>query len=138
MYADTIATISRVATCWQGRFKAFPIQQDEHLLTVLRYVERNPLRARLVDCAERWPWSSLAWRPIGKRPEMLSDWPVQCPRNWLSRVQAAQTAAELTALRTSLARGTPYGDDRWSQRTAQRLGIESSLRPRGRPRKSEK
>jgi putative transposase len=34
---------------WQGRFKAFPIQEDEHLLTVLRYVERNPLRAGLVD-----------------------------------------------------------------------------------------
>ncbi len=33
---------------WQGRFKAFPIEQDEHLLAVLRYVERNPLRANLV------------------------------------------------------------------------------------------
>ena len=47
---------------WQGRFKAFPIEQDEHLLTVLRYVERNPLRANLVERAEDWPWSSLAWR----------------------------------------------------------------------------
>ena len=40
---------------WQGRFKAFPIQDDAHLLTVLRYVERNPLRAGLVDRAEAWP-----------------------------------------------------------------------------------
>src|SRR5579864_3129721 len=52
---------------WQGRFKAFPIEQDEHLLTVLRYVERNPLRASLVERAESWPWSSLAWRPSRKR-----------------------------------------------------------------------
>lgn len=60
---------------WQGRFKAFPIQQDHHLLTVLRYVERNPLRAKLVRRAERWAWSSLAWRvgngsrcsPIGQQ-----------------------------------------------------------------------
>ncbi len=44
---------------WQGRFKAFPIQRDEHLLSVLRYVERNPLRAKLVARAEDWPWSSL-------------------------------------------------------------------------------
>jgi putative transposase len=44
---------------WQGRFKAFPIQQDEHLLTVLRYIERNPLRAGLVARAEDWLWSSL-------------------------------------------------------------------------------
>jgi len=33
---------------WQGRFKAFPVEQDNHMLTVLRYIERNPLRARLV------------------------------------------------------------------------------------------
>ena len=47
---------------WQGRFKAFPIQHDEHLLTVMRYVERNALRAGLVDDAVAWPWGSLAWR----------------------------------------------------------------------------
>src|SRR5438132_8128413 len=44
---------------WQGRFRAFPIQEDEHLLSVLRYVERNALRAELVKRAEDWPWSSL-------------------------------------------------------------------------------
>ncbi|WP_202802903.1 transposase [Singulisphaera acidiphila] len=44
---------------WQGRFKAFPIEADEHLLTVLRYVERNALRAELVVRAEDWRWSSL-------------------------------------------------------------------------------
>src|SRR5438093_3976224 len=44
---------------WQGRFKAFPIQEDDHLRAVLRYVERNPLRAGLVRRAEDWPWSSL-------------------------------------------------------------------------------
>src|SRR3990172_9968876 len=46
---------------WQGRFKAFPIEQDEHLIPVLRYVERNPLRAKglPVRKAERWPWSSV-------------------------------------------------------------------------------
>ena len=44
---------------WQGRFKSFPIQQDDHLLTVLRYVLRNPVRAGLVEHARDWPWSSL-------------------------------------------------------------------------------
>src|SRR4029079_13972098 len=47
---------------WQGRYKAFPIEQDEHLLTVLRYVERNPLRAKLVERAENWASSGLSWR----------------------------------------------------------------------------
>ncbi len=43
---------------WQGRFKAFPIAQDEHLLTVVRYIELNPVRARLVARADDWRWSS--------------------------------------------------------------------------------
>ncbi|MCE9556362.1 MAG: hypothetical protein K8T91_23690, partial [Planctomycetes bacterium] len=44
---------------YQGRFKSFPVASDEHLLTVLRYVERNPLRAGIVRSAELWPWGSL-------------------------------------------------------------------------------
>ncbi len=120
---------------WQGRFKAFPIERDEHLLTVLRYVERNPLRANLVRRAEKWEWSSLAWRPRGRRPHLLAPWPVPCPRNWLAHVNAPQSDAELAALRRSIDRGTPFGNDRWTERTAQRLGLESSLRPRGRPKK---
>ncbi len=123
---------------WGGRFKAFPIQRDEHLLTVLRYVERNPLRANLVARAEEWAWSSLSWRPSGKRPVLLADWPVPCPRNWTARVNAVQTEGELAALRRSLFRGAPFGDDRWTERAAQRLGLQASLRPRGRPRKAEK
>ena len=93
---------------WQGRFKAFPIQADEHLLAVLRYVERNPLRAKLVRRAEAWPWSSLAWRrgQRPRRPELLSDWPVTCPRNWVSRVNAAQSDAEVAALRQDTEKGS--------------------------------
>jgi putative transposase len=120
---------------WQGRFKAFPIERDEHLLTVLRYVERNARRAKLVDRAEAWPWSSLAWRPSGQRLALLSDWPVACPRNWVATVNAVQSEAKLTALRQSVARGTPFGEERWTRRVAKRLGLESSLRPRGRPKK---
>ena len=92
---------------WQGRFKAFPIEQDEHLLTVLRYVERNPLRANMVERAEQWAWSSLCWRPTRKRPAMLADWPVPCPRNWVAMVNAVETEAELQAMRRSIARGSP-------------------------------
>ena len=57
---------------YQGRFKSFPIQRDEHLLTVLRYVERNPLRAGLVTRAEAWNWSGLAKRVGGPLPEWLT------------------------------------------------------------------
>ncbi|MBI5765209.1 MAG: transposase [Planctomycetes bacterium] len=119
---------------WQGRFKAFPIQQDLHLLTVLRYVERNPLRARLVGRAEDWQWSSLHDIAARRRPEWLVDGPVDRPRGWTERVNQAETAAELSAVRRSVVRGTPFGMKAWIRRAATRLGLESTLNPRGRPR----
>ncbi len=82
---------------YQGRFKSFPVQTDEHLLTVARYVERNPVRARLVRQAENWRWSSL-WRRLQADPKLslwLSDWPVERPRNWVAWVNQAETGAEL-------------------------------------------
>ncbi|MCE9556560.1 MAG: hypothetical protein K8T91_24690 [Planctomycetes bacterium] len=64
---------------------------------------------------------------------MLSDWPIPRPRNWLDRVNSAQTKGELEAVRRSIARGASFGDERWSKRTEDRLDVESLLRPRGRP-----
>jgi len=116
---------------WQGRFKAFPIARDEHLLAVLRYVERNPLRAKLVRQAQNWPWSSLS----APRAGFLHECPVPLPRNWVARVNTPDTEAELAALRCSVSRGAPFGAPAWVGRTATRLGLEASLRPRGRPRK---
>ncbi len=122
---------------WQGRFKAFPIQQDAHLLTVLRYVERNPLRAGLVRQAENWRWSSLPSWIEHERPAWLSKGPVDRPARWLTYVNRAETSAELESLRRSILRGAPFGTATWSQRTAHRLGLEASLHPRGRPRKGK-
>lgn len=122
---------------WQGRFKAFPIQPDEHLLTVLRYIERNPLRAGLVARAEDWLWSSL--RERGQTQALLHPSPVAGPADWPGWVNAPMTDAEVEALRHSVNRGTPFGKEGWVQRTARRLGLEASLNPRGRPRtRSEK
>lgn len=119
---------------WQGRFKAFPIQQDAHMLIVMRYVERNPLRAGLVSRAESWRWSS-AWRGLPAHAEELLDaGPVDRPRDWLRRLNSAQTDAEEAALRQSVNRGAPFGDGNWVTRTARRLGLEATTRPRGRPR----
>jgi putative transposase len=123
---------------WQGRFKAFPIEQDAHLLTVLRYIERNPLRAELVERAEQWRWSSLRWWSEPNRLSFLHVGPVPRGREWVNWVNQPMTDAELLRLRRSLNRGTPFGSEAWSRRIASRLGLESSLRPRGRPRKEEK
>ena len=123
---------------WQGRFKAFPIQRDEHLLTVLRYVERNALRADLVERAQDWPWSSLRWWSRHNVPEFLHDGPVDRGRRWVADVNRAMSDLELEAIRRNVQRGRPWGTHRWQRLTAVRLGLEASLRPRGRPRKTPK
>lgn len=122
---------------WQGRFKAFPIQHDEHLATVLRYVERNPLRARLVRRAEDWPWSSLSSLRTEEHPTLHLG-PVPRGRNWRQWVNGVETEAELLAVRHSVLRGAPFGTARWQTSTARRLALESTLNPRGRPRKKPK
>ena len=120
---------------WQGRFKAFPIQHDAHLLRVMRYVERNALRANLVVRAEDWHWGSLAWRSCGRTGSYLSSSPVALPDDWLARVNVPESEVELAALRRSANRGAPFGDSTWVKLTAAKLGLESSLRPQGRPRR---
>jgi putative transposase len=123
---------------YQGRFKSFPVQGDEHFYTVCRYVERNPLRAKLVQRAEQWRWSSL-WRRLHGDDQpgvLLHAWPVPVPATWVAHVQEAQTEAELEALRESVQRGRPFGSARWQKRTAARLDLGHTLRPPGRPKKA--
>ena len=117
---------------WQGRFKAFPIEQDDHLLVVLRYIERNPVRAGLVTHAEEWVWSSLRERAADG---FVQPGPVRLPEDWVQWVDEPQTDRELEGLRASVNRGVPYGSQSWIERIAPLLGLEFTLRPRGRPRK---
>src|SRR5688572_19641200 len=123
---------------YQGRFKSFPVQEGDHLRTLCRYVERNALRAGLVRKAEAWRWSSLCERSADNMI-CIDPWPESRPERavWLPYVNGVETEAELTALRQSVLRGSPYGEERWVERTAKRLGLEATLRPRGRPRQDK-
>ncbi len=125
---------------YQGWYKSFPCQRDAHLLALCRYVERNAARAGLVQRAEDWRWCSL-WRRRHVRTvddlPVLSNWPADRPRNWVWRVNQLETAEELAAMRQSVLRGRPLGRAAWVQRVATLLALESSFRPRGRPRKGE-
>lgn len=120
---------------WQGRYKAFPIEQDRHLLTVLRYVERNPLRANLVKRAIDWKWSSLAHQDCVASRTLLSESPVTKPPEWIQFVDRPQTNEELEALRNCSFKCAPFGSDPWVRDTAERLGLKSSLRGPGRPKR---
>lgn len=120
---------------WQGRFKSFIIQEDSHLLTALRYVEGNPLRAGMVSSAKDWLWSSHRER-IGRSPRLLIDEvPLELPHDWGRYVDEPLGERELERLRQSVNRQSPYGGSRWQLRVSRELGLESTLRPRGRPRR---
>ena len=69
---------------------------------------------------------------------LLSPGPLPKSPQWTRFVNGVETAAELKALRQCVRRGTPCGTPDWQQTTATQLGIESSMRPRGRPKKNKK
>ena len=121
---------------YQGRFKSFPVQTEDYFYQVVRYVERNVLRANLVTRAESWCWSSLG-RTKREDPSfpLLAGWPLPRPVDWLEIVNQPQSEEELQALRRSVTRSCPFGDEAWVATTASRLGLDSTLRRRGRPRR---
>jgi len=123
------------------------VQDDDHALVVLRYIEANPLRAGIVEDAAAYRWSSYAVHAEGRSHDLVPMLPAyealsrdavrlqaRC-RKW---VHTPLTERELAALPGSLVSGRPYGAEAWVQATAAALGLPLSQRPRGRPRKGEK
>ena len=120
---------------WQGRFKAFVMQEDHHYSSVLRYVESNALRANLVERAEDWKWSSLyALKRQDCFPFLVPGPVCRCP-DWLTVVNAEQDQKAVEQIQTSIHRERPLGDESWVKDIAKKLGLEYTIRPRGRPRK---
>jgi putative transposase len=113
------------------------VLSDEHLLTVARYVERNAVGAGLVERAKLWPYGSLrAWlQAEDSTREILAEWPLERPADWVQRVNTPLSGGKLKRLRCSVVRGRPFGTDAWADRTARRLGVEHTLRPEGHPPK---
>lgn len=122
---------------YQGRYKSFLCQEDRHFLQLIRYVERNPLRANLVRKAEGWRWGSTWRRAEGtpKQKKLLHPWPVQVPRGYATLLNEPQSADEIEAMRRAVARGNPYGSLAWTEKTVQKFKLETTIRPRGRPKK---
>jgi len=123
---------------YERRFRSFPVQDDLKLLDVLGFVESNPVRSGLVESAIDWHWSSLFRR--GQQNEsgrpVLSSPPVPLPNRWTNYVAREIPEAVLEGINHCIKRSCPYGESAWVQKTAVRLGIETTLRPRGRPRGS--
>ena len=122
---------------WQGRFKSPVIQNDEHLLTVLRYIEANPLRAKIVKRAEDYRWSSYRTHGLGEADELvdrlilfdqLSPYAAVRQRLWAKKVHRPIEEQTLAAIRRSSATGLPYGGDGWVQSLARKLNLDLTIR----------
>ena len=131
---------------WQGRFKSPVIQDDMHMLVVLRYIEANPLRAKIVEDPADYQWSSYQYHALGQEDALLSPFPewnelgrteAERRRRWRAKVRAGLTEDELMSIRSSLRSGRPLGTTEWTEQIAQRLKINLLPRPRGRPSKQK-
>lgn len=122
---------------YQGRYKSFLCENDDHFLTLVRYVERNAKRAKLVKRAEEWRWSSVWRREKGtaKQKKLLDSWPRPMPANFLKDLNTPLPHEELENIRNSINRGNPYGTLGWSGKIIKKFGLETTVTPRGRPRK---
>ena len=101
---------------YQGSYKSFPVEEDSYLTTLIRYVEQNPLRAKLVKQAQDWRYSSLYRRLNGtpKQKKLLAKLPTTLPHNYLKEVNTLYAKDELTLIRTSVQKGIPYGGEEWA------------------------
>ncbi len=121
---------------YQGRYKSFICQNDNHFFTLVRYVERNAKKANLCKFDEDWQWSSLYRREKGtvEQKKILSRWPIDIPNDYLSLVNQDQDIGEEKIIENSIAKSNPYGDVKWTIKIAKSFGLEQTLRSVGRPR----
>lgn len=132
----------RTGTLWEGRFKSCLVDSDSYLLTVLRYIELNPVRAAIAASPEDHPWSS-ARVSLGLEDDPLvtphdtylalgEDRETRCRayRDWLTQPLDEGTQA---AIRAHLQQERVLGDARFQAMAARTLNRAVALRPRGRP-----
>jgi len=134
----------RTGSSWEGRFKCSLVDTDAYLLSCVRYVERNPVRAGMVRSPGEYPWSSYAMR-MGL---VYGDWLDRDPaylalatteacrrRRYQEFVARPESDDELELLRTALQRNQLTGSSHFVNQTERALGRDISRRARGRPRK---
>jgi putative transposase len=120
---------------YQGRYKSFPVQEDRHFLLLCQYVESNALRAKLVTRAQDWEWGSAWSGDANEGRPTLAALPVDRPRTWAALLNEPVPGRDVGRLRTSVIRGSPFGDAAWIATMAKRLNLGHTRRGPGRPRK---
>ena len=135
----------RTGTLWEGRFKSSLVGKDEYLLACNRYVELNPVRAKMVKRPKDYPWSSYGFKAEGQKDELLDEDPVylglgKTPKerqtNYKEWFKRSVSDEELSLIRNATHKGGIFGNKEFFEKIAKLVGRNVVLRPRGRPRKS--
>jgi putative transposase len=115
---------------YQGRYKSFICQKDDYFLTLVRYVERNAKKANLCRLAEDWQWSSIYRREKGsaKQKEILSEWPIDIPKNYLLLANQDQNINEEEVIENSITKGNPYGNIDWVKRVVKVSKLDKKIK----------
>jgi len=123
---------------WQGRFFSCPMDA-RHCLVAVRYVERNPVRARLVKQAEEYAWSSAAGHTGQRVDPLLSDRQglLGSIDDWTDWLRTGAEDETLDRLRLYTRTGRPLGAPEFIERVERLTKRVLDPRPRGRPRKAE-
>ena len=122
---------------YQGRYKSFLVDTDKYLLTLIKYIERNPVRAKLASLCEAWQWGS-AWRRTQgnkKIKQLITPSPEPLPHGYVRWINTPENKDDLFSLRNSVNRSVPYGEGKWVKKMIVRHHLESTVRSQGRPKK---
>ncbi len=134
----------RTGTLWEGRFKASVVQEEAYLLTCYRYIEMNPVRARMVGAPEDYPWTSYRANALGEKNALVSPQDLYLARGenpperqaaYRELVESRVDPDTVCEVRACLQSGTPLGNDRFRAEIERSLGVNAGYSKRGRPKK---
>ncbi|TRZ50814.1 transposase [bacterium] len=122
---------------YQGRYKSFLVDTDSYFLSVVKYVERNPVRAKLSERCEDWQWGSAHRRINGteKQKKMLSSPIISFPEKYTEWINTSEKEEDIDKIRNSVNRGVPYGREGWIDLIVEKYELASTRRNPGRPKK---
>ncbi|MEZ0149814.1 MAG: transposase [Candidatus Reddybacter sp.] len=127
----------RTGTLWEGRYKAALIDSECYLLTCMRYIELNPLRANMVVHPNEYPWSSYWVNAEGEESEFVEGHELyrQLGRNSKLRQEAYRGlfTLDIDAIRRATNTGWALGDGLFRDKVERLSGRRAAPKPRGRP-----
>ena len=132
----------RSGSLWEGRYKSSAVQAEAYLLTCMRYIELNPVRAGMVSDPAHYRWSSYRYNGLGQADERLVAHPLYQSLGHNAEERRASYRAlfrseldddAIDDIRLALAQNQPLGDDRFAERICARVGVRRANAKRGRP-----